>query len=223
MFVQEAKWIGDKIRALQFDLQLIRCLNLGSSTRVYREINQPHVHKYIFEPLLQSAEVIHADIKAADGVDIAGDFMDEAFWKNIPARSFNLVMCSNLLTHVTDQNKIYKLIHRSVVPRGYVVISTPQIYPYCADPFDAKYRPSLEEILVHFKSFELIAETRISLDDSHFSRLQKDPKAIVSFVMNLLLPLKGMTRWKSVISDVPNIFKPLTSVCLVLRAPADEG
>ena len=220
MFVAEAKWVGDQISVLRFGAQKIKCLNLGSSTRAYREVVQPHVYQYIFNPLQEIADVTHVDIKAEEGVDIAGDFMDEEFWKKIPVGAFGLVVCCNLLTHVTDPKQIYKLIRRSIAPEGYIVISTPQIYPYCADPFDKKYRPSEMEILEGFKSFELIAKTKIRLTETHFSRLRKEPKAITSFVGNILLPIKGITRWKSVISDVPNIFKPLTTICLVLRAPA---
>jgi len=222
VFVAEAKWVGDQIGHLLFDSCPIKCLNLGSSTRTYREVSQPHVNKYVFEPLLKTAEVTHLDAKPEDGVDIAGDFMDEMFWEKIPSRCFSLIMCCNLLTHVTDPKQVYKLIRRSVAPGGYIVISTPQIYPYCADPIDMKYRPSEADILDNFKPFELVAETKIHLAESHFSRLRKEPKALVLFVANILLPVKGLTRWKSVISDIPNFFKPLTTVCLVLKAPSHD-
>ena len=222
MFIAEAKWIGDQISDLRFDSNPIGCLNLGSSTRFYREISQPHVYQYIFEPLQKVAVVTHVDIKPADGVDVAGDFMDEAFWQKIPARAFGLVMCCNLLTHVTDQKKIYTLIRRSVAPGGYIVISTPQLYPYCADPLDTKYRPSQAEILENFKSFELIAEATIRLTDTHFSRLRGQPKSIASLAANILFPVKGLIRWKAVISDMPNIFKPLATVCLILRDTSED-
>jgi SAM-dependent methyltransferase len=221
MFVAEAEWIGNQLRGLHYLPRPLNCLNLGSSTREYRELYQPHIHQHIFEPLLKVAEVTHVDIKAADGVDIAGDFMDEAFWEKLPANAYNLVMCCNLLTHVTHQNQLYKLIHRSVAPGGYVVISTPQLYPYCADPLDTKYRPSQDDILGNFSSFEIIAITNINLSDTHFSRMRDNPKTIVSFLVNILLPIKGLARWKAVVTDIPNIFKPLSSICLILRAPKE--
>jgi SAM-dependent methyltransferase len=219
MFIAEAKWVGNQVRSLQFASQPIRCLNLGSSTRAYREISQPHVYQQIFEPLLKIADVTHVDMKAADGVDIAGDFMDEEFWQKIPERAFSLVMCCNLLTHITDPKRMYALIRRSVAPRGYLVITTPQLYPYCADPLDSKYRPSKEDILKNFKSFEIIAGTKICLEETHLSRLLKSPKLIISLVANIFLPVKGFIRWRAVITDIPNILKPLSTVCLILRAP----
>jgi SAM-dependent methyltransferase len=222
MFVSEADWIGRQIARLQFASQPIECLNLGSSTRDYREIKQPHVHNRIFLPLLQLGTVIHVDAKPAEGVDVSGDLMDEAFWEQIPNNAFDLVMCSNLLTHVTDQEKIYRLIRRSVAPGGYIIISTPQIYPYCADPLDTKYRPSRHEILANLDGFELTAATQIQLEETHYSRLKREPKAVMALAANILLPVRGFARWKAVVSDIPNIFKPLTTICLILRAPRDE-
>ena len=132
MFIPEANWIGEQIVRLRFASLPIDCLNLGSSTREYREISQPHVQNKIFSPLLKFATVTHVDAKPADGVDISGDLMDEVFWEKIPSDAFNLVICSNLLTHVTDQKKIYRLIRRSIVPGGYIIISTRHSYtPMC--------------------------------------------------------------------------------------------
>ena len=223
MFIPEAEWIGKQISSLKFQTRPIRCLNLGSSTRDYREVQQPHVQNHVILPLLAMGSVTHVDAKAAEGVDLFGDLMDEAFWENIPSRAFDLVMCSNLLTHVTDQEKIFRLIRRSVAPGGYALISTPQIYPYCADPVDAKYRPSEVDILAHFEGFELYTAKQIELAETHYSRLRKEPKAVAAMVANIALPVRGLVRWKAVVSDIPNIFKPLTTICLILRAPDAHG
>lgn len=218
MFVPEAKWIGDQIACLQLPLGT-KCLNLGSSTRFYRECSQPHVNRFIFEPLRGLADTTHVDIKAADGVDISGNFMDEAFWPMIPEGAFNLVMCCNLLTHVPDQAKAFELMRRSVAPNGYIVISTPHVYPYCADPLDVKYRPDQDEIRSSFPLYHFVAGTSITLPETHFSRLKRSPKAIVSLAANIVLPRKGLLRWKAVVSDMPNMFKQLSTVCVIMQAP----
>ena len=220
MFVDEAKWIGTQISELTFQRRPIRCLNLGSSTGYYREISQPHINQYIFDPLRALGKVTHMDIKEADGVDVACDFMDESSWSAVPVRAYDLVVCSNLLTHVADQIKVFKLIKRSVTPGGYILISAPHLYPYCADPFDAKYRPSQDDIVHCFEGYSFVRGAKISINESHFTRLRRDPRAVASLVANLLLPINGFARWQAIASDLPNLLKPLTTVCLILQAPS---
>lgn len=90
MFVPEADWIGKQIARMEFAGKPIESLNLGSSTRDYREVKQPHVHNLIFFPLQKFGTVTHVDAKPEDGVDISGDLMDEAFWEKIPNNAFDL-------------------------------------------------------------------------------------------------------------------------------------
>src|SRR5262245_58429456 len=66
----EAKYIAEILGHLPNDA-VGPCLNVGSSTRHFREVEQPHVDRLVFAPLAQRGiEVTHADLKPAEGVDI---------------------------------------------------------------------------------------------------------------------------------------------------------
>jgi len=52
-------------------------LNLGSSTRAFREVEKPHIEPELFALLREAGiEVIYGDLKPASGVDIVGDIPD---------------------------------------------------------------------------------------------------------------------------------------------------
>ena len=53
-------------------------VNVGSSTGEFREVRQPHIDRIVFAPLRAAGvEVVHADVKAAPGVDLVGDLTED--------------------------------------------------------------------------------------------------------------------------------------------------
>src|SRR6266498_2059261 len=76
MFLEEAQWIGNILGRYE-RAQISPMLNMGSGTRYFRMIVQPHIDRHIFEELSKrSIDVVHCDMKMEDGVDIAGDMFD---------------------------------------------------------------------------------------------------------------------------------------------------
>jgi hypothetical protein len=51
----------------------------------------------------QGAQVIHQDIKHADGVDLAGDLVDQRFLEEIVKIQPQLIPCNNLLEHLENR------------------------------------------------------------------------------------------------------------------------
>jgi hypothetical protein len=124
-------------------------LNLGSSTGQFRRIEQPHIDRHIFRPLGErGVRVVHADLKAGEGVDVVGDIYDPAFRAEIGRIRPRLAICSNLLEHLEDREGFVRLCDELVPPDGYLLVTVPFDYPYHLDPIDTYFRPSPAEIAV---------------------------------------------------------------------------
>ena len=135
-------------------------LNLGSSTRHFREITQPHVERELFGPLRAAGiAIVHGDRKAADGVDHEGDILDPAVRRELRARGFKCLLLSNVLEHVRDRNQVAAACAEIVGPGGLILATAPSSYPYHADPIDTGYRPAPAELAALFTgSRALVAE-----------------------------------------------------------------
>jgi hypothetical protein len=135
-------------------------LNLGSSTRAFRETTKKHIHEELFAPLAAAGvEVVHSDLKQADGVDLAGDILDPAIMADLKARGFKCLLCSNLLEHVGDRDAVAAACEEIVGPGGFILATVPSSYPYHADPIDTGYRPTPAALAAMFPGSEtLLAE-----------------------------------------------------------------
>jgi len=66
-------------------------LNLGSSTRQFREVIKPHIEMELFAPLREAGvKVIHSDSKKDEGVDIAGDILAPELMRRLNIRKRQL-------------------------------------------------------------------------------------------------------------------------------------
>ena len=127
-------------------------LNLGSSTRHFRETVQPHVEAELFAPLRAAGiAVCHSDLKAADGVDLAGDILDPAVRRQLAGQGFKCILLSNLLEHVRDREAVAAACEAIAGPGGLILATVPSSYPYHADPIDTYYRPAPAELAALFK------------------------------------------------------------------------
>lgn len=132
-------------------------LNLGSSTRAFRETVKPHIQAELFGPLEAAGiEVVHCDLKQADGVDVAGDILDPGVRADLGARGFKSLLCSNLLEHVRDRAAVAAACEEIVGPGGLILATVPSSYPYHADPIDTGYRPSPEALAGLFGGSRLL-------------------------------------------------------------------
>jgi len=141
-------------------VQVSPLLNLGSSTAEFRERAKPHIETRLFGPLREAGiEVVHCDLKQAEGVDLAGDILDPSVRARIKAMGFRSVLLSNLLEHVRDRAAVIAACEEIAGPGGLVLTSVPSSFPYHADPLDTGYRPSGAELAAGFtRSRTLLAE-----------------------------------------------------------------
>jgi len=135
-------------------------LNLGSSTRAFRERTKPHIERELFAPLRAAGvEIVHSDVKRADGVDVAGDITDPAVRADLKDRGFRSLLIANMLEHVRDRDAVIAACEEIVGPGGLILATVPSSFPYHADPVDSFYRPQPDALAAAFTgSGKLLAE-----------------------------------------------------------------
>jgi hypothetical protein len=135
-------------------------LNLGSSTGAFRASAKPHIEARLFAPLREAGvEVVHCDIKAGEGVDIAGDISDPALIGRLALMGFRCVLAANLLEHVRDRAAVIAACEAIAGPGGLILVTVPSSAPYHADPIDSCYRPSPAALAASFaRAKPLLAE-----------------------------------------------------------------
>lgn len=154
MFVEEALWIAECLQSLSLT-SYDYIGNIGSSNEVFRNQIQPHIHKEIFAPL-QNREipVVHIDQKLDDGIDIIADVTLPLAHANLD-NQFSVLLCNNLLEHVTDINLVCNNLVKWCKLDGYLLITVPYKYPKHEDPIDNMFRPSPADIAALFANFNI--------------------------------------------------------------------
>lgn len=217
MRVLESLWIGRKILEISDNISDCRLLNVGSSTKQFREIDQPQIQENVFEPLLGHCRVDHLDIKASEGVDIIGDLTDSVFLEKLKTNRYDVVLCSNLLEHVINPVEICNGMEDCVKKRGYILVTVPCLYPYHNDPIDTMFRPDIEELQSYFKNSSLVEGEIITMSDNHFKVLLHNKKLLILTLIRWLTPFYKFDAWKKIISDIPNTFKPFKVTCILMQ------
>lgn len=216
MFELEARWVGQALSEIDFDGQRIECLNLGSSTREYREKEQPFIQEFIFGPLEGRCSITHCDMKQADGVDLVGDLADPEFLAALSRRRFDLIVCTNLLMHLERPSPVYRLMQECLRPGGHLILTTPTLYPYCGDPVDSKYRPRAEEVVAQLPALQPLKCETLVIDARQATALLRRPRSLVSLLANVLLPVRGLKKWQRTASDLPHLFDNYQVACVLM-------
>jgi SAM-dependent methyltransferase len=142
VFVDESLWIRAALERAPLRAGM-RALDIGSSTLEFRTVVQPHIDGNVFAPLrARGISIAHLDGKAEEGVDIVADVTTLAGVE----RSFELVLCTNLLEHVVDRRSTLENIKHVVAPGGLLLLTVPRRYPLHNDPIDTGFRPSAREL-----------------------------------------------------------------------------
>jgi hypothetical protein len=138
-------------------------LNLGSSTRAFREQAKPHIERELFAPLgAAGVAVFHSDVKQADGVDLAGDILDPAVRADLKARGFRALLIANMLEHVRDREAVTAACEEIVGAGGLILATVPASFPYHADPIDTGYRPAGPSLAAAFRHSEPVLTEEVT-------------------------------------------------------------
>lgn len=158
---EEAVWVGDTLAGLDVE-QLSPLLELGSSTLRFRTKDQPHIDEFVHAPLRRrGVQTVHSDLRAAEGVDVAGDIYDPETFRRLQAAGARAILCCNMFEHVTDRQRLASRIVE-LAPGGLAIITVPHSYPLHLDPIDTYFRPSPAEIAALFPGGRIVAAAEIS-------------------------------------------------------------
>jgi len=198
-------------------------LNLGSSTKNFREKEQPHIDEFIFKPLEEKGvKIYHADMKKSKGVDLVGDIYNKEYQKEIKALSPKLIMCCNIFEHVTDSKGFAEICDELLPSGGFMLVTVPYSYPYHNDPIDTYFRPSPEEIAELFEGYELIHQEIVSDISYREELIMKFPGAklwvylLKSFV-KFFMPFNNFNAWKKRYHRYFWLFRPFKVSCVLLK------
>lgn len=143
MFLDESLWIRAALDRARLDAGMT-VLDIGSSTLAFRTVIQPHIDANVFSPLRRRGiSPVHLDARAEPGVDIVADVTQ----LNGVNRSFDVVLCTNLLEHVVDRATTLHNVKRVVAPSGLLLLTVPHRYRLHQDPIDTGFRPSAEALV----------------------------------------------------------------------------
>jgi len=217
MMISESIWIGDKILKLTEDSTGFRLLNVGSSTRQFREKEEPWIQENIFTPICENCHVDHLDMKAQDGVDIIGDLTDIIFLEQLKLKCYDAILCSNLLEHVLNREEICRCMEDCVNEGRFLIVTVPHLYPYHNDPIDTMFRPDVEELVNYFKRSSLVEGEILTIDNNHMKALLHNKKLLVLTIIRWFTPFYKFGTWKKIISDIPNTFKAYKVTCILMK------
>jgi SAM-dependent methyltransferase len=155
MFIQESEWIINVLDSYVTEAQSV--IDVGSGGSAYlQKLQNRQVHDY-----LRSRGMCISTLDKEPGsnstyiCDIAEDLQSD---NELP--QFDLVLCTNLLEHVSDIKKARDNIQNLIKCGGYSLITVPHRFPYHPRPIDNRYRPTnkkLEELFPDLHS--LYSET----------------------------------------------------------------
>jgi len=221
MFIEEAGWLRDNILSLNTEA-LFPLLNIGSGTLEWRKNCQPHVYNLLFKDLEAKGDVVHLDIVEGEGVDIVGDLNDKDFLERLRKNKFKSIICSNLLEHVENKDRIANAIINILEPSGYLIASVPYRYPYHYAPVDNMYRPDIESLARLFHSTKLLKGEIVSSGLTYFDKLKNDRKLAGIVVLRSFLPFYKPKMWWNTVHYFPNLFRKFQTTCVILQKKPNE-
>jgi hypothetical protein len=202
------------------------CLNIGSSTKEFRERQQPHITERLIRPLESDGiRFIHCDMKKADGVDEVGDLLDPSFRSSLKRHHASLLVCSNLLEHLTDPHQFADACAELVRDGGFGLFSVPLSYPYHPDPIDTMLRLTPAELATMLPDWTVVRSGQIEAGNywrdlresgSGWSRLFRQ-------VGRVALPFYRPSQWRANASRLSWLFRPYRVSIVLLQKPEGGG
>jgi hypothetical protein len=192
----DAEWLAGVLARLD-DEELSPVLNLGASSRRFREVEQPYIDALVFAPLAaRGVRVVHADIKAAEGVDIVGDIFSDADLTQLKEVQPRAVICTHMFEHVRDRDELSRRLIALLPPRGLFIVIVPWSYHEHHDPIDTMFRPSPDELAALFAGQEIIEKTELTGDTYWPAFRQRPVTLFFRHFSRFFLPFLGWTAWQ---------------------------
>lgn len=225
MLINESLWIGSKLKKILPE-NPFPVLNVGSSTEKYRKVHQPYVQQNIFNLFGNEKEqVIHLDMKQAEGVDLVGNLYDSNFLEKIKKIKVKTVFCNNILMYLEKEQRenLADIFYEILDSGSYLLISNSYMFPAAPDPKEAYYRNNAEEMYKDlFSRFKLLDLKDVEDNKTHFQDLRSESKILLlkKFVAFFIFTAKKYKKrdWSFMINYyLKNINKNYSAACLFLQ------
>lgn len=221
MLHEESLWIGQKMKDI-VDANAFPILNIGSSTKEYRTIRQSFIQKNIFDLIPnESNNVVHLDMKEAEGVDIVGNLYDKMFLEKIKQYKFKTILLNNILMYLEEKERLeLSLTLEDILEKdGNIIVTNSHVFPPAHDPVESYYRASPEKIQQElFPNFIVIDSEIKSTYFSYSKYLKSNPKVIPVKIARFFLPFYKYAEWKFMLNYYINNFsKNYSASCVLLR------
>jgi SAM-dependent methyltransferase len=225
MRAEEAQRIAALVAGVDLPSDCV-CLNIGSSTRRFRESEQPHIHTELIQPLeAAGVRFVHCDLKADDGVDLVGNVLDPEFQRRMADHRADILLCCNILEHLTEPQKFADACANLVRSGGYMVVTVPYSYPYHADPIDTMLRVDPAGLARFFPGWELahgeIVESQTFLQET-LARTG-GVGVLIKHLAKVMVPLYRPHQWRTKAHRTLWLFRPYKVSVALLRKPIMIG
>lgn len=196
MFVAEAVRL-DTLLKERGPGEISPLLNLGSSTRAYREIVQPWCECLLFAPLRErGVRTIHVDFRDGEGIDQCADMLDEEDVLRLKSLDAKAVLCCNMLEHVRNPEILARHCIDLVGAGGLIYVTVPYSYPHHRDPIDTMYRPAPEELARIFRPARMVKGEILDSGESYRRQVSKRPWILLRHLLRLPFPFIAFESWK---------------------------
>ena len=196
MFEAEASWLETLLRERAAE-DLSPLLNVGSSTRHFREVEQPWTERRLFKPLKErGVKIIHLDAREGDGIDIRADILSDADLPRIRAHRPKSILCCNILEHVSDPKALAQRCVEIVGPGGFIFVTVPFSYPHHRDPIDTMFRPSPEALSALFRPALMVRGEIVDVGESYRGQVRRRPWILLRHIFRFPFPFIGFKGWK---------------------------
>ena len=218
---EEADMLAQWVRELGLARGSV-CLNLGSSTKEFREQAQPHIAQRFIQPLESDGiRFVHCDMKQAEGVDEIGDILDSGFRSQLRSYEASLLVCSNLLEHLTEPQQFASACGDLVSEGSYALFSVPRSYPYHPDPIDTMLRLTPTQLAAMLPDWDVVRSDEIEAGNywrdlresgAGFSRLIRQ-------IGRVALPFYRPNKWRENASRLSWLTRSYRVSLVLLRKP----
>jgi len=222
---EEADLMRDWVR----DLHLPRgsvCLNIGSSTKQFREREQPHITERFIGPLEDDGlTFIHCDLKKAGGVDEAGDVFDPGFRKRLREYRANLLICSNLLEHLAEPQRFADACGELLIDEGFALFSVPRSYPYHPDPIDTMLRLTPDQLAAMMRDWTVVRSEEIRAGN-YWRDLRESGAGwsrLIRQIVRVAIPIYRPHQWRANASRLLWVTRMYSVSVVLLQKPHGVG
>lgn len=202
------------------------CLNIGSSTGEFREQAQPHIAERFIRPLeREGIRFVHCDMKAAEGVDEVGDILDPAFRARLREYDASLLVCSNLLEHLTDPQSFANACAELVKEGGYGLFSVPLSYPYHPDPIDTMLRLTPKQLAAMIPGWAVVRSDEIEAGN-YWRDLRASGEGLSRLIRQIgrvALPFYRPHQWRANASRLSWLGRTYRVSMVLLSKPVHNG